>query len=196
MGYGIVKIIFTFILKIFFRMEVEGRENIPETGPLVMASNHLSVLDPPVIGTASTRKPYFMAKEEIFVPIFGDICKFLGAFPIKRGNGDMAAIRYSLSILKNGEVLAVFPEGTRSKTGKLGTAEPGTMLLAAKGKAAIIPTCLSGTDIFRCGKIWPKVKVSFGKPIPFPESTDKETLKKVTDELMEKIAILQEGQKI
>ncbi len=196
MIYGAVKILFTLIFKIFFRMEVEGRENIPESGPLVMASNHLSVLDPPVIGTASTRKPYFMAKEELFVPVFGHICKFLGAFPVKRGSADMTAIRHSLEILKNGEVLAVFPEGTRSKTGKLGIAEPGTMMLAAKGKAAILPTCVSGTDVFRCGKIWPKVKVIFGKPIPCPENADKETLKKITDELMEKIAILQEGKKI
>lgn len=88
MFYSVLKIILRILFKIFLRLEVKGTENIPKTGPLVIASNHLSLLDPPVIGVAATRKVHFMAKQELFVPVLGTIYKQLGAFPVKRGGAD------------------------------------------------------------------------------------------------------------
>lgn len=195
MIYAVVKVILRVLFTVVLRMRVEGTENIPKDGPLVIASNHLSLLDPPVIGTAATRKVHFMAKQELFVPILGDIYKILGAFPVRRGGADRAAIKHGIEILQSSQVLAIFPEGTRSKTGKLGKAEPGALMMASKTMATIVPCCVIGTDFQRQGRIWPKVTVRFGKPMFFPADAviNKELLHNMTEDLMQRIAQLQEG---
>ena len=196
MFYSVLKIILRILFKIFLRLEVKGAENIPATGPLVIASNHLSLLDPPVIGVASTRKVHFMAKQELFVPVLGDIYKLLGAFPVKRGGADRTAIKHGIDLMLDGGVLAIFPEGTRSKTGVLGKAEPGALMMAGKAKAVIVPTCVKGTDIKRQGKLWPQVNVKFGKPIFFPQDVpiSKELLHELTEALMLEIKRLREAE--
>ena len=198
MIYTLLKPILWLLFKIGLRLNVEGTENIPQEGPLVIASNHLSLFDPPVIGVAATRKVHFMAKQELFVPILGDIYKALGAFPVRRGGADRAAIKHGIDILKDNKVLAIFPEGTRSKTGKLGKAEPGALMMASKAMATIVPCCVIGTDYKRQGRIWPKVTVRFGKPIYFPADAvvNKEFLHDMTENLMQHIAALQAGEKI
>ena len=198
MIYMLVKSLFKVLFTIFLRLHVEGTENIPKNGPLVIACNHLSLLDPPVLGTAATRKVHFMAKEELFVPILGDIYKILGAFPVRRGGADRAAIKHGIDILESNQVLAIFPEGTRSRTGKLGKAQPGALMMASKARATIVPACIIGTDYKRQGRIWPKVTVRFGKPLAFPEDAvvNKEFLHAMTEELMQHIARLQAGEKI
>ena len=197
MIYTLLKPILWLLFKIGLRLNVEGTENIPKDGPLVIASNHLSLLDPPVIGVAATRKVHFMAKQELFVPILGDIYKALGAFPVRRGGADRAAIKHGIDILKDNKVLAIFPEGTRSKPGKRGKAEPGALRMATKAMAAIVPCCVMGTDYRRQGRIWPKVTVRFGKPIYFPADAvvNKEFLHEMTENLMQHIAALQAGEK-
>lgn len=196
MIYTIVKTIFKLMFAVGLRLKVEGTENIPKEGPLVIACNHLSLLDPPVLGTAATRKVHFMAKEELFVPVLGTIYKILGAFPVRRGGADRAAIKHGIEILESGQVLAIFPEGTRSKTGKLGKAQPGALMMASKAKATIVPACIIGTDYKRHGRIWPNVTVRFGKPIPFPQDAvvSKELLLQLTDDMMQHIAALQAGE--
>lgn len=198
MIYSILKTLLKLIFLVTLRMRYEGTENIPKEGPLVIASNHVSLLDPPVLGTCSTRKVHFMAKQELFVPLLGFIYRTLGAFPVRRGGADRAAIKHGIDILQSGKVLAIFPEGTRSKTGKLGKAEPGALMMASKARAAIVPSCVIGTDFRRQGRIWPKVTVRFGKPIYFPEGVPitKELLSSMTEEMMEHIAKLQAGEKI
>ena len=198
MIYTILKPILWVLFKLGLRLNVEGTENIPQAGPLVIASNHLSLLDPPVIGVAATRKVHFMAKQELFVPILGDIYKALGAFPVRRGGADRAAIKHGIDILKDNKVLAIFPEGTRSKTGKLGKAEPGALMMASKAMATIVPCCVIGTDFQRQGRIWPKVTVRFGKPIYFPADAvvNKEFLHDMTENLMQHIAALQAGENV
>ena len=198
MIYTILKPILWVLFKLGLRLNVEGTENIPQEGPLVIASNHLSLLDPPVIGVAAPRKVHFMAKQELFVPILGDIYKALGAFPVRRGGADRAAIKHGIDILKDNKVLAIFPEGTRSKTGKLGKAEPGALMMASKAMATIVPCCVIGTDFQRQGRIWPKVTVRFGKPIYFPVDAvvNKEFLHDMTENLMQHIAALQAGEKV
>ena len=198
MIYSVLKTLLKLIFLVTLRMRYEGTENIPAEGPLVIASNHVSLLDPPVLGTCSTRKVHFMAKQELFVPVLGFIYKTLGAFPVRRGGADRTAIKHGIDILQSGKVLAIFPEGTRSKTGKLGKAAPGALMMASKARAAIVPSCVIGTDFRRQGRIWPKVTVRFGKPIYFPEGVPitKELLSSMTEEMMEHIAKLQAGEKI
>lgn len=165
--YGFCEIIFPWIFKIWLRWEVFGRENIPAEGPVVIAANHLSLLDPPVLGAAATRKVHFMAKSELFKPAwFGALIRKLGAFPVRRGAMDRDAIKTGLTILKENKVLAVFPEGTRSKTGELGRAGGGAFMMAVKCKAKIVPVYIYGTDLKRHPG-WPKVRVIFGKPMEY-----------------------------
>lgn len=165
--YGFCEIIFPWIFKIWLRWEVSGRENIPADGPVVIAANHLSLLDPPVLGAAATRKVHFMAKSELFKPAwFGALIRKLGAFPVRRGAMDRDAIKTGLTILKENKVLAVFPEGTRSKTGELGRAGGGAFMMAVKRKAKIVPAYIYGTDLKRHPG-WPKVRVIFGKPMEY-----------------------------
>lgn len=174
MWYFFVKIVFRVIFKIFYRLEIIGVENIPKTGPVVIASNHASLLDPPLIGSSASRKVNFMAKEELFVPVFGTLCASLGAFPVKRGGADINAMKHALQLLKNQEVLGIFPEGTRSKNGTLGRGEPGALAIANKGKALVVPTAVIGSNLSLRKTFWPKIKVVFGKPMSFSERTLKQ----------------------
>ena len=195
MFYDIVKPIAMLLFKIFLRLEIHGVENIPKEGPMVLACNHISLLDPPVVGGSCPRKVHWMAKEELFVPVLGTIFRWLGAFPVRRGGADRAALKHGIAILERGEVLSIFPEGTRSKTGKLGKAAPGALMMAGKVRATIVPSCVIGTDIKRQGKLWPKVIVRFGEPMYFPEDVEvtRELLNELTEEMMNRIAKLQEG---
>ncbi len=195
MWYRFVQSFFHIIFKILFRFEIIGKENIPKKGPLIVASNHASLLDPPLVGTASTRKVCFMAKEELFVPVLGELYRSLGAFPVKRGASDRTAIKWALQLLKTDNVLGIFPEGTRSKTGKLGHAGSGTLGIAGKFRVPIIPTAIIGSNLKLQKSLWPKIKVVFGKPIYFPEDrvVDKELLQEMTDKMMQEIGQMLEN---
>ncbi len=187
----ILKIIFNFIFTLFFRWQVKGMENIPQDGGVIIAANHISNFDPLIIGVPLKRKIHFMAKEELFVnPILRYFIVNLGAFPVKRGAADRTAIRSAMSLLNEGKMLGMFPEGTRSKTGELGQAEQGLALIAAKTGAMIIPTAIVGTNaVFKNGTILPKFYVRFGKPIVM--KTDKiprEQLEETTAAIMGDIA--------
>ncbi|AZR72754.1 hypothetical protein BBF96_04710 [Anoxybacter fermentans] len=182
----------TFYLKLFRKLKIYGRENIPEKGAFIVAGNHVSNFDPPVLGVAMTRKVRFMAKKELFkyAPIAW-LLHQLGAFPVSRGKADLEAIRTSLEVLKSGGVLGVFPEGTRHKPGKLGRAQPGIVMLALKAKVPILPCALTNT----IGGNKPII-VRIGKPIKFTKYYDrklsKEEIKEVGNLIMNEIANLLE----
>lgn len=197
MIYNLLRAIVNLFFNIFFRITYTGHSNIPVSGPVIVASNHISFWDPPVIGCGISRPIHFMAKEELFTfPIFSWVITKLKAFPVKRGTADRGAIRTALSLLEQGEIIGLFPEGTRSKTGLLGKAEPGLALIAAKSGAVIIPAALVGTDkIFRGGGFFPKIEVKFGKPIIVEQGvTNKESLDKLTKQMMSEIAALIGGE--
>mgnify|MGYP000449497264 CR=1 FL=1 len=120
MFYYIARAICWLLLKIFWRMEVIGVENIPERGGVIIASNHVSYLDPIVLGVSTKRKIYFIAKKEVFSNYFGSIIlNKLNAFPVDRKKIDMIAFKKTISILEGGGALGIFPEGTRSLNGEL-----------------------------------------------------------------------------
>ena len=163
---GVLKLLF----KIWLRLEVRGEENIPASGPVVVAPNHISLLDPPVAGVAASRQIYFMAKEELFqYPVFSQTIRALGAFRVRRGRVDLQAIKYSLSLLKAGRVVSVFPEGHISKTGARQAPRSGAFMIAASTGAEIIPALIEGSDLQR-HRGWPKVRITFGRALVYDKS--------------------------
>jgi len=191
MFYYFAKVIVRAIVKVIFRIKVKGLENIPKKGPVIICPNHISLLDPPVVGALLNRRIYFMAKEELFRNPF---LKFLlgtglGAFPVKRGTADLSAIKTALNHLKKGRAVGIFPEGTRSKTGKLQKAEPGVAMLAIKSKAPVVPVGIKG----RYG-LFSRVIINIGKPMTFEKYYDSklssQQLAEIGEEIMKEIAKL------
>ena len=186
MLYGLLRIIFTFIYSVIFPTTVKGKENIPKEGAVILAANHLSNWDPPLVGTFIPRHLAYMAKEELFkVPILKNILENVH-FPVKRGASDRAAIKTALQMLEAKECICMFPEGTRSKDGKLHKGAPGVALIAAKSKATVIPVAIQGTFKLRPFR---KITLIYGKPMTFEaEKVDKENLQEFTEKIMQEIA--------
>jgi 1-acyl-sn-glycerol-3-phosphate acyltransferase len=172
--YSIFRFIFLCIFKLFNRMEVRGAENLPETGPVVLVSNHISNWDPMVVGSSVHRKVHFIAKEELFkAPLIGLLIKAWGAMPVKRGRGDREAISKSLEVLREQKVLGIFIEGTRNKTNpdRMQKPQPGAAMLAIKSGAPVVPMVVKNTRfVFRFAKI----KVAIGEPIFFTDDARQE----------------------
>lgn len=166
--YRFVWALITRLFHVLFRMRVEGREHVPAEGAVVVASNHLSNIDPVFLGVTCPRQIHFMAKSELwgFRPL-GALVQGLGAFPVRRGEADREAIRSAVSLLDARAVVGIFPEGHRQKQGKLGVAQPGVALLAAREGVKTVPAAITGTDRILRGGIprLPRVTVTFGPPV-------------------------------
>jgi 1-acyl-sn-glycerol-3-phosphate acyltransferase len=156
---------------VYLRMQRIGREHLPRTGPLLLASNHRSFLDPFVIGTLVKRPVYYMAKRELFEKRWQAwILNALGAFPVDRGAGDGDAMATARAILERGDCVVVFPEGTRVRRGPLGEPRRGIGRLALETGAPVAPIAVIGTDQVRRGwRIRPrKVRLRVGRPLHYP----------------------------
>lgn len=151
-----------------FRLKRTGSENIPAEGPVLICSNHLSNVDPPILGGAALpRILYYMAKTELFaVPVFRWAIRSQGAFPIERGGADRTAMRVARSLLDRGEAVLMFPEGTRSRTGLLGRPHPGAGTLALHPGVTVIPAAIWGSQ-----RRFGPVKVAIGEPIDLSDLT-------------------------
>ena len=147
MGYKIVRAVLDFIFFVIFRLHVEGRENVPQTGAIIVAPNHKSDWDPPLIGVAfNTRIIHYMAKEELFKnPFLGWLIRQFGTFPVKRGTVDRTAIRQALRELKAGNPLGIFPEGTRIRREGLGRFHSGMASLALMTGTPVVPVAVIGS---------------------------------------------------
>jgi 1-acyl-sn-glycerol-3-phosphate acyltransferase len=191
------------ILAVFGRWRVTGLENIPKTGGVIVAPNHVSYSDPPIVGAALRRQVRFMAKQELFqIPIMGRIIRNVGAFPVKQRSADRAALRQAINLLQAGKVVCIFPEGQRSPDGQLMKAELGIGLVAMKAQVPIIPMALIGSD-----KLLPphsflprftKLVVRIGKPIQlddlYSQGSERESLEELGRRVMEAIAELKAGE--
>jgi len=198
MFYRFARRVLGWVIALFNRWEIEGRENIPSSGPVVLVANHVSYWDPPVMGCSVERTVHFMAKEELFsLPVLKWLMPRLQCFPVKRKAADKNALRTALKYLERGEVLGIFPEGTRSRTGKLLPFEPGAALIALKAGAPIVPMALLGTRKAFPASLRGRIKVRIGKPLYYRElygaKLKNEDLERVCAELAAKIdELLQE----
>lgn len=158
-----------------WRLEVVGAERVPLQGAAIIAPNHLSVLDPPLIGCACPRELRYLAKAELFRNrAVGWFLRRLGGFPVERGTADVSAIRTALNFLKDGRAVIIFIEGTRGDGTRLLPPTPGVTLLARQSGAAVVPTAIVGTDkAWRKGTKLPRrapIKVAFGQPFTYREA--------------------------
>jgi 1-acyl-sn-glycerol-3-phosphate acyltransferase len=144
------------------RLSVVGRENVPLDGPLIVACNHVSYMDPVALGISLPRPIAYMAKIELFrIPVLGPVIRALEAYPVERGKGDIGAIRSSLRQLEAGKAIGIFPEGTRNLTGDV-RIQTGVALLASLSGAPVLPAFVQGGDrALRLGKL----AVAFGEPL-------------------------------
>jgi 1-acyl-sn-glycerol-3-phosphate acyltransferase len=199
-AYRITWWLVRFLVPAFGGVTVIGAENIPKEGPVILACNHAAHMDPPYLSQIMDRQLHMMAKEELFqVPVLGRYIRALAAFPVKRGTADRAALREATLRLKQGHVLGIFPEGTRSPDGALGTAEKGFALLARQTGAPVVPVALCGTNqILPKSAKWPRrhhVHVKIGQPFTAQEILaahpgEKDALMVIGRETMAAIAAL------
>lgn len=143
--YSFCQKILSPLVRIVFRLRVKGEDEIPRHGPVILIANHKSYLDPVVLGVSLKRQIYFVAKKELFkIPLFGQLITALGAFPVDRNSLDRKAFGKSLELLQKGQVVGIFPEGTRVRKGEIGEVKPGAYLIAKLSGAPVCLACIRG----------------------------------------------------
>jgi cytidylate kinase len=199
--YTVMKIPVMALAHTMFRLESSGRENVPATGPVLLVSNHSSVLDPALIGSALARQLTFLAKAELFdLPLFGGLIRRVNARPIRREGADPSALRTAMRALEDGGALLIFPEGTRGDEGIIRSAKTGAGMLAVLSGAPVVPIYIQGS-----GRAWPrgrklprpaKVTVTFGEALRFEaeRGADRKRQYEIASrEMMEAITRLKDG---
>ena len=162
--YTIGKAVCMPIFKLLYRFKTVNADNIPTEGGVIIASNHLSNSDPPLLGLSSKRRMYFMAKVELFEnKFFGALIRALGAFPVERGAGDGKAIKTGEDLIREGNVMTIFIEGGRTKTGELMRPRSGCALVAQQMQVPVVPACI--TVIGKSKSIFAKRLIEFGEPL-------------------------------
>jgi len=166
-SWAVGRLIIGTAVKAVAPLRVYGAERMPMTGGLVVAANHFSWIDPPALGVASPRTLYFMAKVEAHrVPGLGQLVRTFGAFPVRRGESDRDAVRTMRQIVRDGNALGMFAEGTRQQTGVPGSVQPGAAMVAINEAVPVIPVALHGSQTWRLGNFAP-VSVAWGQPMVF-----------------------------
>jgi 1-acyl-sn-glycerol-3-phosphate acyltransferase len=183
------------LLNSLSRWRVTGLKQVPLRGPLLVVSNHQNNADPPIVVTIMPRAVHCMAKQEMFDSPIGILARWYGAFPVRRGKPDRQAIRTALDFLARGSCVALFPEGTRSRTGGLIRAHPGAGLIAVRSGAPILPIAIVGTGRLTSARAMlgkPSIEVVVGEPFSLPRAQDGQALRasEATEFIMRRIAAL------
>jgi 1-acyl-sn-glycerol-3-phosphate acyltransferase len=189
--YDLARAVVSGILRATLRVRVAGAENVPRTGGLVVAANHISNLDPPLLGIALPRPLWYMAKKELFaMPVLKQLLPHVNAFPVDRQAGGTAALRASLRMLKEGRAVGIFPEGGRNVTGT-NQEKAGAAFLSAAGGVPVVPAAIVGTRKLRP---FGRVTVAFGEPLRIVRNRQSEAddLEKGAAEIMQRIRALEE----
>ncbi len=186
MLYFLGRSIYWFIARAFFRLRTVGKNNIPQKGSMIIASNHVSNFDPPFVGAALERRVYFLGKEELFrISLFGKVLKRANVIPVKRMGYTADSIRKAIEVLNKGECLVVFPEGTRSKDGNFGQVKRGVGMLVAKTKVPVLPVLVENSNDFFSFK---PLRITFGKPLYYNDFPDnKKSHKMISEDILENI---------
>lgn len=196
LGYHLSRL----LARLFFGFRIIHRERVIQTGPVILAVNHQSFLDPPLAGNAADRAIFFLAKKSLMdVPILGWLLPKLNVIPVNLEGGDRSAIKAVIRVLNAGECALLFPEGTRTPDGTLQAAEPGLGLIIAKTRAPVVPMRIFGAyDAWPIGgriRLFRKITVVVGEPIHFSDADvstgGKETYLKLSQRVMDAIAALQ-----
>lgn len=189
MLYRFCRFIVRTLFVVLYRLEARGISNIPLDGPVILCSNHKSLQDPITLGAWVPRKVHYMAKAELFrIPLFGPLIKAVGAFPVKRGGVSKEAIRTAINLLQQGQVMGIFPEGTRNES--LGMGKRGAVSMAIRAKAFVVPVALVGDY-----RIFRKMVAVYGAPIdmrPYAEEGTAESMEAATDLIMSRIRYMLE----
>lgn len=189
--YAFAQLVCGVVLKSVWRMRVLGADGVPPTGPLIVACNHVSYLDPPALGVAVPRPLDYMAKQELFrIPVLGPVITGLHAFPVDRSRGDGAAIKRAVGVLRTGAALGIFPEGTRNRDGTV-RPQSGVALLHYLSGAPILPAYIDGSGQARR---LARISVVLGEPVSFTtgEKASREDMANWTGEIMQRIFALRE----
>jgi 1-acyl-sn-glycerol-3-phosphate acyltransferase len=174
------------LLHAYFRGRVYGAEKVPQTGPLIVVSNHGSYFDPPILSCCLRRPVAYMAKEELFrVPLLKQAIQAYGAYPVKRGAGDRGAIKAAMAALREGWVVGIFLEGTRTPDARILHPKLGAAMIAAKSRVPLLPVSLWGTEkILHKGSSVPRrvpITVRIGDLMPPPLTGRREELQELTE---------------
>jgi 1-acyl-sn-glycerol-3-phosphate acyltransferase len=200
--YRVSWLFLNLVERILFGFRVTGRERIPGSGAVIVASNHISYCDPPVVGSGVPREVHFLAKEELFRNrLFGLLIKQYNAIPLKRSVGDVGALKKAVGLLRQGKVVLMFPEGTRSLTGRLLKPKPGVGMIAALTSTPVVPAYVRGTNsLGRAFLRRENLSVAFGEPV-IPSDLgnntgeERELYERLTEEVMRRIASLEQETK-
>jgi 1-acyl-sn-glycerol-3-phosphate acyltransferase len=193
--YAVLKGCAVGLGRAWFRLSAVGADRVPREGGLLLAANHLSLLDPALIGAVLPRELDYMAKAELFrIPGFGALIRRLNAHPVDRSGSDSAALRLALRLLGEDRAVLVFPEGTRGTEGRLGPARAGAGMLAALSEAPVVPVYVQGSGrALPRGGVVPRparVTVRFGAPLRFARGRGKARYQEISDEIMAAIGRL------
>jgi 1-acyl-sn-glycerol-3-phosphate acyltransferase len=192
MLYRICRGILKPIFYIFYNIKVEGKENLPASGPLIICANHTSAIDPIILAVSLPYTMHSMAKAELFKSkLLGYFLRNIGVFPVKRGEADIKSIKTSLKLLKDKKIMGMFPEGTRNKTGEL-KAEPGIAMIAVKAEAVVLPIAIISSY-----KLFDRTLVKIGQPMKLDQYHDQklqnEDYQNISMEIMKYINEISKG---
>jgi 1-acyl-sn-glycerol-3-phosphate acyltransferase len=194
--YWLATSFFRLCVFIWSRREVLGLQNVPRHGPAILASNHLNLADPPLLASLVPRRLIFMAKLELWsTPVIGWLYGLGGCIPVRRFEADVGALRRAEKVLREGHVLVMFPEGTRSRHPGLGKGHPGTAVIALRSGVPIVPVGVSGTETVSlpsCFLRRTRVRIAFGQPFTLPrgQRLTTELAEASTERIMKEIAAL------
>ena len=196
--YTFVRILVTLPTLLIYRVRVIGRRNVPKDGPLILAPNHFSQMDHFFVGLYLRRKIRFMAKSQMFgPPVLTYIYRVGGVIPIRRGNHDEKAFETAFTVLGQGEMLLIYSEGGRSRSGELGEPKRGVGRLALESGAPVVPVAIHGSAKVRRWKRlrFPKVTVQYGEPLSFPleKGASRERQQEVATEIFGRVREMYEG---
>jgi 1-acyl-sn-glycerol-3-phosphate acyltransferase len=186
-GFLIAGAVVKPLMRVWFRIRVEGGDNVPRDGPVILASNHRSNMDPVLLASALHRPVAFMAKAELFVGPLGWIMRWIGQFPVKRGGIDREALRRTDAVLARGSMLGLFPEGTRGD-GRFSAVHPGLAYIVVRQRCPVLPVAIFGTERVRRRFGWlpfaSPVRIVIGPAIDLPESTGDRAGRRAASEVL------------